>query len=140
MQNQKTKNIDGPIIFYDGECGLCNRFVQFMLHHDGKDVVRFAALQGATYEQTVRCVLGPPDMTTVVLWESGVAYTHSDAVLRAISRLGGVMGAFSSVALWIPRSLRDFVYRFVSRNRYRWFGKVDACRIPQGNERDRFLP
>ena len=138
IQDDPTKA--PPIVFYDGECGLCNRFVQFMLRHDPDGVVNFAALQGETYGHTVFPKLGAPDMTTVILWDAGVAYTHSDAVLRATGRLSGWIGVLSKMAMLVPGPVRNLAYRFVARNRYRWFGKVDSCRIPQGNERARFLP
>lgn len=129
-----------PIVFYDGECGLCNRFVQFMLRHDPDGVVKFSALQGKTYEHTVFPQLGAPDMTTVILWEGEAAYTHSDAVLRATARLGGWVGVLARIAIWVPGPVRNLAYRFISRNRYRWFGRADSCRVPQGSERTRFLP
>jgi predicted DCC family thiol-disulfide oxidoreductase YuxK len=132
--------IETPIVFFDGDCGLCDHFVQFMLNHDARGVVRFSALQGKTYRETVFPVLGPSDLTTVILWDAGNAYTHSDAVLRATQRLGGLIGVSSRMALFVPRAIRNGVYRLVAKNRYRLFGKVDACRIPQPSERERFLP
>ena len=140
MPNQNQSKSDLPIIFYDGECGLCHRFVQFMLSNDTHGVVRFSPLQGETYQQTVYPLKGPPDMTTVMFWDSGTAHTHSDAILHATMRLGGAVGFASRIALWFPRSLRNWTYGIVARNRYRWFGKADACRVPQGKERNRFLP
>ncbi|MCA9215502.1 MAG: DUF393 domain-containing protein [Planctomycetales bacterium] len=129
-----------PIVFYDGECGLCHRFVQFMLRHDAEGVVRFAALQGETYRNEVQATAGSPDMTTVILWDDGTAYFRSDAVLRSTRRLGGFIGFGSRVAAFCPRSIRDAVYEFVSRNRFRWFGKADQCRVPLPSETSRFLP
>ncbi len=139
-RSPRQPSADSPIIFYDGESGLCNHFVQFMLRNDPRSVVRFSPLQGETYQRVVQPLIGPPDMTTVMLWESGSVFTHSDAVLRATRRLGGILGIGSRLALYVPRAIRDVAYRIVARHRYRWFGKVDKCRIPQSNERFRFMP
>ena len=95
---------------------------------------------GETYKRTVEPIAGPPDMTTVILWDENRAYTYSEAVLRSTRRLGGLIGLGSRIAILCPRVIRDGLYRFVSRNRYRWFGKADSCRVPVAGETARFLP
>ena len=125
------------VIYFDGFCGLCNRFVDFVLARDVARQFRFAPLQGST--ATLR--FGPSgevDPTTILLEEDGVVYERSTAALRIISRLGGIWRVASVLSL-IPRPIRDAVYDWVARNRYAWFGKRDACRLPTPQERAAFL-
>ena len=148
-----------PILFFDGVCGLCNRFVDFMLKADSRNRFLYAPLQG----ETARSLLGmdgdagsgvagdhrandpPPggpqagSPQSFVYLEKDAFYEQSNAVLLALIRLGGAWRLIAVLYVF-PRPLRDFVYRIVARNRYRWFGRRDACRLPTPEERDRFLP
>lgn len=138
-----------PILFFDGVCGLCNRFVDFMLKADSRSRFRYAPLQG----ETARRLLGMEgeagghkpgdpqagDPRSFVFLEKDAFNEQSNAVLLALSRLGGAWRLIAVLYVF-PRPVRDFVYRIVARNRYRWFGRRDACRLPAPEERDRFLP
>ena len=126
-----------PILFFDGVCGLCNRFVDLMLKADSRDRFRYAPLQG----ETALDILGPQDEDprSFLLMDQEIQYEQSDAVLRALRRLGGSWRLIAVLYVF-PRPLRDLVYRLVARNRYRWFGRRDACRLPTPEERNRFLP
>ncbi len=131
-----------PIVLYDGECGLCDRFVQFTLARDPKGVFRFAALQSSIGRELleehgfVSEEGGVP--STVVVVEGERAWTRSGAALRVAKRLRMPWPlAYGFVV--VPPFLRDAVYRFVAARRYRWFGKADACRLPSPSTRDRFL-
>jgi predicted DCC family thiol-disulfide oxidoreductase YuxK len=131
--------IEKPIIFFDGVCAMCNRFVDLILRVDKSGMFRFAPLQG----QTARDLLGPQsddpqEWSMVYLDERGV-YEQSDASLQVYRRLGGGWQLLS-MARMVPRALRDRAYRFIARNRYRWFGQNDACRVPEPHESSRFLP
>jgi len=134
-----------PIILYDGVCGLCNRMVQFFLKHDKAGRLRFASLQSDFAEKVLgRHGIDPKDLDTVHVVENydqpgERVLQRSDAVLRAGHELGGFWGASSAIAKVVPRALRDLVYRFVATNRYRVFGKYDACMLPAPNQRSRFL-
>lgn len=126
-----------PVIYFDGYCGLCNGFVDFVLARDRGRRFRFAPLQGTS----AKARFGDPgdvDPTTIVLEDGGVLYQRSTAALRIISQLGG---AWSLVAVFrlVPRFIRDAVYDWVARNRYGWFGKRDTCRLPSPEERSVFL-
>jgi predicted DCC family thiol-disulfide oxidoreductase YuxK len=128
-----------PIIFFDGVCGMCNAFVNVVLRIDGRQQFLFAPLQGTT----ARELLPPPSddplaWSVIYLDEKGI-HDQSDATLEVYRRLGGAWSLFS-LARYIPRTIRNSLYRFVARNRYRWFGRNDACRIPSAVERQRFLP
>lgn len=128
-----------PIIFFDGVCGLCNRFVDAVLRADRKGVFRFAPLQG----ETAKALLTPlPDddrTWSVIYRDAQGTFRESEAVLRVLWRLGGWWKVLA-VLQCVPRPIRDSVYRMVARNRYRWFGKRAACRLPTPEERARFLP
>ncbi|MBL8848059.1 MAG: DUF393 domain-containing protein [Planctomycetaceae bacterium] len=129
---------DGPIVFFDGVCGLCNSSVDFVLRHDPQGRLRFAPLQGETAARLLpaddRANLG-----SLVLWEDGRAYRRSTAVVRILTKLGGIWAVLGA-ALWvIPSPLRNAGYRVVAKLRYRLFGKKETCRLPSPEERGRIL-
>ena len=138
-------NESSPIILYDGVCGLCNSLVQFLLKHDKSGRLRFASLQSDFAAKVLRRHgIDPKDLDTVHVVENyelpnEQVLQRSDAILRAGSELGGFWSASTAVAKVIPRAFRDVIYRFVARNRYRVFGKYDACMLPEPNQRSRFL-
>lgn len=162
--HQNLTGSSHPILFFDGVCGLCNRFVDLMLRADRQDRFRYAPLQG----ETARRMLGVDDEAgdqgdgagpldsseagaprsgyprtddpqSFVFLENNRRFEQSNAVLHALGRLGGPW-RLTALLYVFPRPLRDLIYRFVARNRYRWFGKSDECRLPTPEERDRFLP
>lgn len=153
-----------PILFFDGVCGLCNRFVDLMLRADTSDQFRYAPLQGETARRMLwmedqargrEAGSAPPgglepgdpqagdsqagDPRSFIFLDTDSQYEQSNAVLHAMVRLGGAWRLIAALYVF-PRPLRDFVYRIVARNRYRWFGRREACRMPTPEERDRFLP
>jgi predicted DCC family thiol-disulfide oxidoreductase YuxK len=129
----------GPILLFDGVCNLCHAAVRFVLRRDREAVFRFAPLDS---EFGRRLTAGgfpdgdPPD--SVILVEDGQLHVRSEAALRIARRLGGPWSALRVLRL-LPRSLRDRMYDTVARNRYRWFGRMDACPRPDARLRDRFL-
>lgn len=136
----KKSLTDHPVILFDGVCNLCNSSVQFIIRRDPKSYFRFAALQSdkgreliSLYGQTVA---DPPD--SVILVDANGIHTRTDAALRIAKRLSGLWPAFS-LFLILPRWLRDPVYNWIGRNRYRWFGKQDSCMMPDPSLRSRFL-
>jgi predicted DCC family thiol-disulfide oxidoreductase YuxK len=130
---------EGPIVFFDGVCGLCNRAVDFIFTHDHSGVFRAAPLQGET---AARC-LEPRDTqrlgSLVLLTEEGV-FRRSSAVVRILSRLGGGWRIAGGLLWLIPRPMRDLGYELVARNRYRVFGRKETCRLPKPDEVGRLLP
>ena len=129
----------GPVLFFDGVCGLCNRFVDFTLAHDRAGCIRFSPLQG----ETARARLTPADVqsleSVVLLDESGV-YRRTSAVVRVLRQLSPGWRIVAGLLWLIPRPLRDFGYKLVAANRYRLFGKKETCRVPAPGEKERFLP
>jgi predicted DCC family thiol-disulfide oxidoreductase YuxK len=131
---------EGSIVFFDGLCALCNRWVDRMLQRDERGVLAFAPLQGETARRLLDLPSGR-DPESLVLLDEGRLHTRSDGVLRALHLLGGRWRLLSRALALVPRALRDRVYDTVARNRYRWFGRRDTCRLPEDDrERRRFLP
>ena len=133
-----------PIVLYDGVCGLCNRLTRFLLKHDTNDRFRFASLQSEFASAILRKHnLSASDLDSVyVVTNPGQAneqvLDRSDAILHLFSELGGLWGA-AGVTRVIPRVVRDWVYNHVARNRYRVFGKYDACPVPDEKDRRKFI-
>jgi predicted DCC family thiol-disulfide oxidoreductase YuxK len=126
------------IVYFDGVCNLCNRFVDFLVRHDRKGRYRFASLQGETARRRLPHGLTGPAPETIVLESSGELRFRSDAALAILSGLGGAWRAFGALRV-VPRPLRDWVYQWIARNRFRWFGRRDTCRVPGPKERSLFL-
>jgi predicted DCC family thiol-disulfide oxidoreductase YuxK len=130
---------EGPILFFDGVCGLCNRFVDFTLTHDRKARIRMAPLQG----ETARDRLTPADvqsLDSVVLLDERGLHRRSAAVVRVLRQFSPTWQILAGLLWLIPRPLRDLGYKLVAANRYRLFGKKETCRMPSPGERARFLP
>lgn len=125
------------IVFFDGVCGLCNRYVDFLLRIDAGGKLRFAPLQGKSAAERLGKDEGET-LQSIALYDEGKVLRKSDAVIRIFEILGGVWGLFALFG-WVPKSLRDWVYEWAARNRYRIFGKRDVCRVPTAEERSRFL-
>lgn len=128
-----------PLLLFDGVCNLCNASVQWVIKHDPDGIFRFASLQSDTGKAMLqRFNLPVGELNTVVLVDGGKAYTRSDVPLRIFKKLGGGWSAFAVFAI-VPKSIRDAVYDWIAKNRYRWFGKKDECWLPTPELRARFL-
>ncbi|MEO0043405.1 MAG: hypothetical protein RL329_2853 [Bacteroidota bacterium] len=127
------------IILFDGVCNLCDTFVQFVLKKDKKARFRFAALQSQRGALLLKQFgLSATEYNSVVLVESGQVYQKSAAALRILKGLGG-MWTLLYAFIWIPRPIRDVLYDWIARNRYRFFGKKAECMLPTPEIRARFL-
>jgi predicted DCC family thiol-disulfide oxidoreductase YuxK len=127
------------IILFDGVCNLCNGTVQFILKRDKKKQFLFASLQGEFGQKTLGGLgLTGGDPNSFILLEGENIYTHSTGALRVSLHLGGIWKFLYGLII-IPRFIRDGVYNFISRNRYRWFGKREECFLPSADTRERFL-
>ena len=127
------------IVLFDGVCNLCNGSVQFLLRRDRRRRFRFAALQSAAGRALLeRHGLPTETLETIVVLEGGRARVRSDAALHLARRLPWPWPVLA--AFWIlPRPLRDALYGFVARHRYRWFGRTESCMLPTPEVADRFL-
>lgn len=132
------------VVLYDGVCGLCDQFVQFVLRRDAGDRFRFAPLQGPTAAAVLRRHGGSPETLDTIYLVTDLGgpgerlAARSTAVLEVLRGLGGGW-ALAGLLLAVPRVVRDAVYRAVARRRLRWFGRLDACPVPRPEWRRRFL-
>lgn len=128
------------VILFDGVCNLCNRSVQFVIKRDRNDLFRFAALQSEAGEKLVKeRGIDTSKVDSIILIEPGIAYyVKSEAALRIARSLSGIWPVFG-VFLWLPGAFRDFFYDLVAKNRYKMFGKQDACMVPTPELKNKFL-
>jgi predicted DCC family thiol-disulfide oxidoreductase YuxK len=128
----------GPVILFDGVCNLCNGAVRFIIRRDRYGRFRFAPLQSKAAESLLRAAGAGPLPDSMVLIADGRLHTQSGAVLRIARGLGGLW-PLAYAFMIVPRPLRDWTYRIVARNRYRWFGRRDSCMMPTPELNARFL-
>jgi predicted DCC family thiol-disulfide oxidoreductase YuxK len=129
---------DDDVILYDGVCVFCSRWVQFIVARDQPARFRFTAIQspyGTRLAQALRIDAADPDTNAVI--HGGVAFFKSDGALTVLSCLPG--WRFVRVLFLVPKPLRDALYNVVAKNRYRIFGKFDACVVPDAGMRARVL-
>ncbi|WP_420458321.1 thiol-disulfide oxidoreductase DCC family protein [Neolewinella sp.] len=128
-----------PVLFFDGVCNLCNGAVQTVLKYDRRGQLKFASLQSELAAELLpQLGIDPEALKSLVLYENGTAYTRSEAALRTARLMGGSFATLYYLRLF-PRSLRDWVYDLVGRNRYRWFGARAECMLPRPEWRARFV-
>mgnify|MGYP000439312768 CR=1 FL=1 len=127
------------IILFDGVCNVCNGYVQFVIERDPKGYFQFASLQSEAGQALLQEYNLPTDtMDTIVLIDEGKAYTHSSVPLRVAGKLSGAWKLGKGLLI-VPPSVRNAVYRFVAKNRYKWFGKQESCMLPTPAIRQRFI-
>ncbi len=129
-----------PILLFDGVCNLCAGAVRFAITRDRDARLRFTPLQSPVGQDLLRRHGYEPDaLDTVVLIDAAGAHVRSTAALRLLGQLPAPWRWLGPPLLLLPRRLRDVVYDFVARHRYRWFGRRDACLVPTPELRARFL-
>lgn len=133
-----------PVVLYDGVCGMCNRLLRMILRRDPAGFFHFATLQGGlaraalarhaaareTFE-TMYVVLAPGTPEERLL-------SHSDAAVYILGHIRGPLRVFRALR-FLPRVLRDWIYGFIARRRYRWFGRYETCPVPPAEWKERFL-
>lgn len=128
-----------PVILFDGVCNLCNGSVLFIIKRDKQSKLKFASLQsdyGAV--QMKRFNLLPSAYNSVLLIKDGRLFQKSNAALEIARMLSGLWPLMYAFKI-IPLFLRDFVYDWIARNRYQWFGKKEECMIPSPEMKVRFI-
>jgi len=127
------------IILFDGVCNWCNAWVNLTIAHDPHGKFKFGTLQSEQAQQILKVLQLPTeDFETFLLLEQDRVYTKSTAALRVVKRLPGFW-PFFYLGIVIPRPLRDALYDYIARHRYKWMGKADTCYIPTPAEHDRFV-
>lgn len=127
------------IILFDGVCNLCNTSVTLVIKRDRKDSFRFAALQEEPGLLLIRKYhIDPSTTDSIVLIQNERAYTKSSAALRIARHLGGIY-TLLYVFIIVPPFIRNWVYDYIAKNRYKWYGKKESCMIPTPELRRKFL-
>ncbi|EMO28411.1 thiol-disulfide oxidoreductase DCC family protein [Leptospira noguchii] len=139
MKSEIFREPKDPIVFFDGICNLCNFVVLFFLDRNQKGNLKFASLQSMAAERILGNKVGLNDSPSSVLFlEEGILYQKSNAILKISAYLcfpWNLLPLFR----WVPVCFRDRIYDWIARNRYRWFGKLETCRIPDPSLKHRFL-
>ncbi len=127
------------IVVFDGVCALCNGWVDFLIARDRRERYRFAAMQTPAGRRLLAAHgLDPDDPVSFLLLDEAGAHTDTDAIMRVLAGLGGAW-RLAAAGRIVPRALRNRLYRYFARHRYRWFGRHDACRVPSPAEAHRFI-
>lgn len=127
------------IVVFDGQCLLCNGWVQFLLRHDQSQRIRFASIQSAVGQQLLaRAGLRVEGLQTLLVIDGERSWQHTAAILRVLHALGWPW-RLAWVGWLVPAPLRDALYRWVARNRYRIWGRSATCMLPAPEHRARFL-
>lgn len=125
------------IIFFDGVCNLCNGAVNFVIDRDPKGKFKLAPLQSAIAADYLKKEQ-LDNLNSIALFEDGIIYQKSTAALKIAKKLRGAWPLLYTFII-IPPFIRDFVYDFIAKNRYKWFGKQETCRLPTPDIKARFL-
>jgi predicted DCC family thiol-disulfide oxidoreductase YuxK len=127
------------IVVFDAQCLLCNGWVQFILRHDRRGVIRFASMQGAAGRGLLTGAgLQVDGLQTLLVVDGARSWQHTAAILRVLHVLGWPWRS-AWIAWLVPAPLRDTLYRWVARHRYRLFGKSATCLLPLAGQAARFL-
>ena len=136
--SNSNKGFSGVVLF-DGVCNLCSNSVQFIIKRDPKARFKFASLQSAFGQTELRRFnLNPAQLHSIILVQGDKYLERSNAALEIARLLSGAWPICYAFKI-VPRFLRDPVYNWIARNRYRWFGKKNECWLPTPDLRERFL-
>jgi predicted DCC family thiol-disulfide oxidoreductase YuxK len=132
--------LNKKIILFDDVCNLCNSAVQFVIKHDKDDVFRFVPLQSKLGQDILEYIgIDSKNIDSIVLYEPGVAYYYkSDAALQIAKSLGGLF-SLGIIFKIIPTRIRNQLYDYIARNRYKWYGKKESCMLPTPELKAKFL-
>lgn len=133
---QTPKNI----LFFDGVCNLCNASVAFILKREKSNKLLYASLQGETAKEILKNKGDYIDnLSSIVLYKNNKIYDKSTAALLVAKDLKVLWPLFYYLFIWWPKPIRDTIYSWIAKNRYKWFGKQEQCMIPEKSVSHRFL-
>lgn len=135
-----SKPFTEKIVFFDGVCGLCNGFVDFLLPRVRKRKIKdfyFSPLQG-DFSKALLSEEKREKLDSIIFYDYGSYFEKSEAVLRVFQSLGGAYRILAFLISLVPRLMRDRIYDWIAKNRYLWFGQRDSCRLPSLEEKDFF--
>ena len=128
------------IILFDGVCNLCDTSIQYVIKKDKKNTFRFVAIQSDLGQRIIKHIgINSLHIDSVILYEPGIAYYYkSSAIVEITKELSGFF-SWASVFRILPITVRDYIYDYVAKNRYKWYGKKDSCLMPSAELQDKFL-
>jgi len=129
---------ENPIVLFDGVCNYCNAMVNFAIRNDKKAILKFTPLQSEAGSRLKEKYNIPPEIDSVIFIEDGKVYTYSDAAVRIAKYLRWPAKALYGI-IFIPKFIRQPFYKWIAKNRYKWFGKKEACMVPTPGVKERFL-
>ena len=130
---------DEKIVVFDGVCNFCNYWINFAVKRDRRKKLKFTTLQGETAKKLLpQFNINPTSLSSVIFIDKGKAYTQSSASIRICKYMNGGWKLFYGLII-VPKFIRDVIYNWIARNRYKWFGKKDSCMVPTAELRERFL-
>lgn len=135
-RNAKDKS---NIIFFDGVCNLCNFWVKYVLRNDPEGIFCFSSLQSDFTENFLSQNNINSDLETIIFFSDGKFLKESDAVISILFKIGGFNRLLSRIIKLLPPKFRNGLYNFISRKRYRLFGKKEHCMVPNESIKKRFL-
>lgn len=124
------------IILFDGDCNLCDAAVQYIIKYDKSDVFRFVSLQSELGQRILKHIgIQSDKMDSIVLYEPGIAYYYKSSAALEIAK--NLQGIFTLATLFrlLPSGIRDLLYDYVAKNRYKWYGKKESCSVLTENSR-----
>ncbi|MBU2940205.1 DUF393 domain-containing protein [Lacinutrix sp. C3R15] len=128
------------LILFDGVCNLCNSTVQYVIKHDKKDIFRFAPLQSEIGKSVIHTYnIDPVKTDSILLYSSKNGLQVKSTAALQIARYLGFPINVMTVFLLIPAFIRNWVYDYIAKNRYTWYGKKEACMIPTPELKAKFL-
>ncbi len=127
------------IILFDGVCNLCNGAVNFVIKRDKKNLIQFASLQSeAAHQLLADYNIASRKMESFIFIENGKGYTYSTAALKVCKHLNSLWPLFYGFII-VPPFIRDGIYKWIAKNRYKWFGQKNECMIPSPELQSKFL-
>ncbi|MCR8656737.1 thiol-disulfide oxidoreductase DCC family protein [Paenibacillus endoradicis] len=138
IKTEAQPNIPALIVLYDGQCSFCNGATQWIIARDRTAKVSYAAIEGELGQLLIQQFNIPSNVDSLICIDNNKAYLYSSGAIRVTKYLDGAWKLFYLLTI-IPTFIRNPVYRFIAKNRYRWFGKQQSCLLPTPEIRRRFL-
>lgn len=139
--NDSSDKTANSLVVFDGFCVLCSASVKFLLKIDKNESLKFTTLRsGHSSDDHEKPGIKSSQSASIIYIEEEKVYTESEAILRILSRIGGIWKPVAALLGFIPRKWRDYLYRLIAKHRYRMFGKREQCFIAPGKHADRFVP
>lgn len=133
--------INKKIIFFDGVCNLCNGFIDYVIKRDTNKIIFYVSLQSEFSKETLKKhdIILDDTYNTIYYYSKGKLYSQSSAILNIFLELSTFHKIFGKTCLLIPKFIRDAAYVFIAKNRYKFFGKKESCRLPTPQEKKQFI-